>query len=176
MQQVLIFLVDTFFSLLFFVFLLRFLMQVTGAGFRNPLAQAVLQATNWLIMPLRKVLPPIRRIDTASVVAIFLVALAQVAAERFVRGGALPDAFSWISVALLEILIRVLWLYFWAILVYALVSMIAPGAYSPVNLLLQSLCEPILKPIRSVVPALGGLDLSPLIAGVVIQVILILLR
>ena len=176
MQQVLIFLVDTFFSLLFFVFLLRFLMQVTSAGFRNPLAQAVLQATNWLIMPLRKFLPPIRRIDTASVVAIFLVALALVAAERFVRGGVLPDAFSWVSVVLLEILIRVLWLYFWAIFVYALVSMIAPGAYSPVNSLLQLLCEPILKPIRSVVPALGGLDLSPLIAGVIIQVILILLR
>ena len=70
MQDVLYFLVDTFFSLVFFVFLLRLLLQWARADFRNPLAQAILRLSNWLIMPLRRLLPPIGRIDTASVVAV----------------------------------------------------------------------------------------------------------
>ena len=65
MQDALVFLVDTFFSLLFFVFLLRLVLQWARADFRNPLAQAIVRLTNWLILPLRRGLPPIGRVDTA---------------------------------------------------------------------------------------------------------------
>ena len=91
MQEVLHFLVDTLFSLLFFVFLLRLLLQWSRADFRNPLSQAVLRLSNWLIMPLRRVLPPLGKVDTASVVAVLAVALAQVAALYLVRGLGLPE-------------------------------------------------------------------------------------
>ena len=67
-------------------------------------------------------------------------------------------------------------MYFWAIFIYALLSMVAPGTYSPANAILQSLCEPILGPIRRTLPSIGGLDLSPLWASIGIQVLLILLR
>jgi YggT family protein len=66
--------------------------------------------------------------------------------------------------------------YFWAIFIYALLSLIAPGGYSPVQSVLASLCEPILRPIRRVIPALAGIDLSPLWACIAIQAVLILLR
>lgn len=176
MQQVLVFLVDTFFSLLFLVFLLRLLLQWARADFRNPLTQAVVKLSNWLIMPLRRALPPVGRIDTASVVAVLLIALARVAALSLVAGAGLPDALTWVRLAALEVVTTVLWLYFWAIFVYALLGMIAPGTYSPVISILQSICEPVLRPIRRTVPSVAGLDLSPLWAGIVIQVFLILLR
>lgn len=176
MQDVLYFLVDTFFSLVFFVFLLRLLLQWARADFRNPLAQAILRLSNWLIMPLRRILPPVGRVDTASVVAVLLVAVAQVAALTLVRGFGLPDGLDLLRLASLAILRSALWVYFWAIFIYALLSMVAPGTYSPANAILASLCEPILGPIRRTLPSIGGLDLSPLWASIGIQVLLILLR
>ncbi|MEZ5459114.1 MAG: YggT family protein [Steroidobacteraceae bacterium] len=176
MLQVLTFLVDTFFSLLFLVFLLRLLLQWARADFRNPLTQAVVKLSNWLIMPLRRALPPVGRIDTASVVAVLLIAMARIAALSMVVGAGIPDLLTWLRLAGLEIIETVLWLYFWAIFVYALLGMIAPGAYSPVLSVLQSICEPVLRPIRRTIPSVAGLDLSPLWAGILIQVFLILLR
>ncbi len=176
MQEVLVFLVGAFFQLLFFVFLLRLMLQLVRADFRNPVSQAIVRLTNWLIMPLRRVLPPIGRIDTASITAVVLVALAQVAALSMVRGLGLPEPLFLLQAAVLEILRTILTVYFWAILVYALLSMVAPGAHSPFTSLLESLCEPVLAPIRRTLPAIGGLDLSPLWASIGIQVLLILLR
>jgi YggT family protein len=176
MQQVLSFLVDTFFSLLFLVFLLRLLLQWARADFRNPLTQAIVKLSNWLIMPLRRALPPVGRVDTASVVAVLLIALARVAALSLVVGAGVPDALTWLQLAGREVLVTVLWLYFWAIFIYALLGMIAPGTHSPVISVLQSICEPVLRPIRRTVPSVAGLDLSPLWAGIAIQVLLILAR
>ncbi len=78
--------------------------------------------------------------------------------------------------ALLEIVTTALWFYFYAIFLYALISMVAPGGYSPLQSLLAALCEPVLRPFRRFIPPLGGIDLSPLWAGILIQAILILLR
>ena len=176
MHQVMLFLADTFFSLLAYVFLLRLMMQWARADFRNPLAQSILRLTNWLIMPLRRVLPPLGRIDTASVIAVFAVALVQTAVLSILLVGILPPAFDWLIAAALESIRSALWLYFWAIFVYALSSLIAPGVRSAVFDLLESLCEPVLERIRRAVPSVAGLDLSPMWAGIIIQVLLILLR
>jgi len=176
MKEVLVFLVVTVFSLLFFVFLLRLLLQWVRADFRNPLSQSIVSLSNWLIVPLRRVLPPIGRVDTASVAAVVVVSLAKIAALQLVSGFGMPDALTWLRFATLDILRTTLWLYFWAIFIYALLSMIAPGTYSPATSILESLCEPLLSRIRRILPAVGGLDLSPLWAGIGIQVLLILLR
>jgi YggT family protein len=170
------FLVDTLLSLALFVALLRVLMQWSRADFRNPVAQAVVKLTNPLIMPLRRLLPPINKIDTASVVTVVIVALAQVALMSMVRGYGIPAPLLLLRAAALEIVTSVLWLYFYAILLYALMSLIAQGSYSPMQPLLASLCEPVLAPIRRIIPPIAGLDLSPLWAGLLIQAVLILLR
>jgi YggT family protein len=170
------FLVDTLLSLALFVALLRVLMQWSRADFRNPVAQAVVKLTNPLIMPLRRLLPPINKIDTASVVTVVIVALAQVALMSMVRGFGIPPPLLLLRAAALEIVTSVLWLYFYAIFLYALMSLIAQGSYSPMQPLLASLCEPVLAPIRRIIPPIAGLDLSPLWAGLLIQAVLILLR
>lgn len=170
------FIIDTLLSLALFVVLARLLLQWTRADFRNPLCQAVVKLTNPLILPLRRVLPPIGKVDTASVVAVLLVAAIEVAILAALHGGGWPDPLSWLDAVALEIAHTLLWTYCYAILIYWLLSFIAPGGYSPMQSVLTSLCEPVLKPFRRIIPPLGGLDLSPLWATIAIQALLILLR
>ena len=176
MQDAVSFLADAIGSLVFFMFLLRLLLQLCRADFRNPLAQGVMTLTNWLVMPLRKVLPSLGKIDTATVIAALLVALACVAVSALVRGLGLPDPFIWLRAALRMLLQTALWVYFWAILLGVILSWVAPGGYSPAQSLLYSLTEPVLKPLRKLIPALGGFDFSPVLALLAIQFVQILLR
>jgi len=156
--------------------LLRLLLQGSRADFRNPLARSIVQLTNPVIVPLRRLLPAIGRIDTASCVAVIVFAAIEVAVSWLLNGFGPPPAIIWLRLTVFDILRTTLWTYFFAIFVYAMLWMIAPGVYSPAQNLLVSLCEPVLRPIRRVIPALGGLDLSPLWAGIAIQMLLILLR
>ena len=175
-MNALYFLVDALMSLALYVALLRLVMQLSRVDFRNPVAQAVVKVTNPLIMPLRRVLPPINKIDTASVVTVLIVTLADVVLMSMVRGFGVPPPALLLRGAALLLATSVLWLYFYAIFLYALMSLIAQGSYSPMQPLLSSLCEPILQPIRRIIPPIAGLDLSPLWAGLLIQALLILLR
>jgi YggT family protein len=170
-----VYIVDTLASLALFVALLRLLLQWARADFRNPISQAVVRMTNPLVMPLRRILPPVGRVDTASVVTVVIVALAEVAIVFAVHGFGMPPVLIWVREAAIEILRTALWTYFYAILLYAVLSFIAPGDYSPVQSLLTSLCEPVLRPFRRLIKPIGGLDLSPLWACIVIQALLILL-
>jgi YggT family protein len=177
-MSAIIFVVDALLNLALFVMLLRLLLQWSRADFRNPISQAVVHLTNPLVMPLRRILPPVGKVDSASVVAVVIVSLVEVAILYLLRGFDLPPALVWLREAALQILRTTLWTYFYAILMYALLSMIAPGGYapSPVQSLLTSLCEPVLRPIRRLIPPVASLDLSPLWACILIQALLILLR
>ncbi|MBS0367494.1 MAG: YggT family protein [Proteobacteria bacterium] len=175
-MSAIIYIIDTLLSLALFVVLVRLLLQWTRADFRNPLCQAVVKLTNPLILPLRRVLPPIGKLDTASVVAVLLVATVEVGCVYALRGAGLPDPLTWTYAALLTIARTLLWTYFYAIFLYALLSLIAPGGYSPTQAVLTALCEPVLHPVRRLIPAIAGLDLSPLWVLIAIQALLILLR
>jgi YggT family protein len=170
-----IFIVDTLLSLALAVVLARLLLQWTRADFRNPLCQAIVRLTNPLILPLRRVLPPIGKIDTASVVAVLIVATVDVAILSALQGGAFRHPSTWVQLVALEIARTLLQTYFYAIVLYALLSLIAPGGYSPMQSVLATVCEPVLRPFRRLIPSVAGLDLSPLWAGIAIQAILLLL-
>ena len=176
-MSAIIFIVDALLGLALFVFIARLLLQFARADFRNPVCQGIVKATNPLILPLRRVLPPIGKVDTASVVAVALVALVKVGAQYWLTDLPVsPPVLAWVHAVLIEIARMVLTIYFYAIVLYALLGMIAPGGYSPLQSLLTSLCEPVLRPIRRVIPGISGLDLSPLWACIAIQALLILLR
>jgi YggT family protein len=172
----LIFIVETLLSLALFVFLLRLLLQWARADFRNPIAQAVVKITNPIVLPLRRVLPPIGKLDTASAVAVLIVAIVDVAIVFALREVFVPDPLTWARAVAVEIIRTALSAYFYAILLYAILSMVAPGGYSPVQSLLTSLCEPVLRPFRRIIPPIAGIDFSPLWALIAIQALLILLR
>ena len=158
-------------SLALFVVLMRLLLQLVRADFRNPICQAIVRLTNPLVIPLRRILPPIHKLDTATVVAVTTIAFILVAVG-FAFAGFPADGLVWVQQTVLTVAYAILWIYFWAIIVYALLSLVAPGGYSPLQSVLASLCEPVLSPFRRIIPGVAGIDLSPLWACLAIQVIL----
>jgi YggT family protein len=174
-MRAIIYIVETLLSLAVFVFLLRLLLQWARADFRNQVAQAVVKITNPLVLPLRRVLPPVGKLDTASAVAVLLIAFAEEAILTALRGYFGMDLFYLARAVVLRIVVIVLTTYLYAIFIYALLSMVAPGGYSPVQSILTSLCEPVLRPFRRIIPPIGGLDLSPLWAGILLVALLKLL-
>ena len=172
----LLFLIDTLLSVAQFVVLLRLLLQWARADFRNPLLRAIVQASNPMLVPLRRVLPSIGRVDTASVVIVLALALLRAYVPELLRLQAPEPLLALALVAAVGLLRTVLWIYFFSIFLYAMLSLIAPGTYSPAQALLTTLCEPVLRPLRRLIPPLAQLDLSPLWAGILIQALLILLR
>lgn len=174
-MQALIFVIDTLFTLAVYVFLLRFLLQLARADFRNPLAQAILQLTGWLVTPLRRILPPIGKIDTASLVAVGAVQLVATTVTFWLLAGVWGPAAPLLVLALRQLTVAVLQLYTFVVFLYALLSFVAPGVYSPAVQLLAALAEPLLQPVRRLLPAVAGLDLSPLAVIIGLQALRLLL-
>jgi YggT family protein len=163
-MDALYFVIDSILTFAVYAFLLRVLLPLARADFRNPLTQAILALTNWLVMPLRRILPPVGRVDTASVVALVIVQLLATLILFRLRTGALFPLLPLVVAALQALVLSTLLLYTVLIFVYALLSFVAPGARSPATALLASLCEPLLSPLRRVLPVVGGIDFSPLVA------------
>jgi YggT family protein len=172
-MQGIYFILDTLATLYNAVLLLRLIMQLSRADFRNPVGRAIVQLTDPIIRPLRRLLPPAGRIDTASVVAVLLFAAAKIWVLHVLLAGFVAVApFSLLRAVLLDVVHLVLKTYFFSIVLNAILSFVAPGNYSPAQALLASICNPVLNPIRRVIPSPAGLDLSPLWACIAIQALL----
>jgi YggT family protein len=176
-MDALIFIVRTLLQvLLVTVFLLRVLLPLVRADTRNQLSQAVIRMTNPLVLPLRRILPPVGKVDTASIVALLIVQIAATATLWLL--GAYPFVFTaaqFLQVVFINLVITTLQFYTFALFLYVLLSWIAPGTYSPAAALLNSLCEPLLRPIRRIIPPFGGMDLSALFLIVGLQALVILI-
>jgi YggT family protein len=170
------YIVDTLLWLLTLAFLLRFLFQLVRADFRDPMADAVVRVTNWLILPLRRVLPPVGKIDTATVLAVLLIASIRTALLLALIGEGFGDALVFLRITLIDLIDLTLRVYLFALLLYWLTSFVSPGGYAPGVRLLGQLCEPILKPVRRVIPPIGQIDFSVLWVSIAIGALLILLR
>ena len=167
---------DTLLWLLTLAFLLRFLFQLVRADFRDPMADAIVHVTNWLILPLRRLLPPVGKVDTATVVAVIAVASVRTAASMALAGGGLGDWPLFLRVTLVGLVDLTLRVYLFALLLYWLTSFVTPGGYAPGVRLLAQLCEPVLKPVRRIIPPIGQIDFSVLWVSIAIGALLILLR
>jgi YggT family protein len=170
------YIVDTLLWLLTLAFLLRFLFQLVRADFRDPMADAIVRVTNWLILPLRRLLPPIGKIDTATVIAVIAIASVRTAALLGLSGQGFGDPLAFLRITLLGLIDLTLRIYLFALLLYWLTSFVSPGGYAPGVRLLSQLCEPVLKPVRRVIPKIGQIDFSVLWVSIAIGALLILLR
>jgi YggT family protein len=169
------YIIDTLVSLYQVVLLLRLLMQLTRADFRNPIARAVVQLTDPVILPLRRILPPIGKTDSASIVAILIVSALKVWVLHLLLGFGLPRPEVLLYGIALDLIRLVLKTYFFSIILNALLSFVAPGSYSPAQSVLASICNPVLNPVRRYIPSVAGLDLSPLWVCIAIQALLIII-
>lgn len=170
--QIISFLLDVAAGLLGGACLLRLYMQYQRVPFGNPVGRFVFALTDWLILPLRRVLPAMGRVDTASLVAVYLVELVQFGGLWLVSGRvtgleALP------VLALFGVVRLVISALTGLVIVYAILSWVR--ADSPIVDVIDRLCAPLLRPWRRLIPLVGGIDLSPLAFLVVLQVASIVL-
>jgi YggT family protein len=175
MRDALIYLVDSLLTIYLYLLVLRFAMQLTRADFRNQIANFVVVVTNPVIMPLRRVLPPLGKVDTASVLAIIVVAAANIALVSLIAGGGVLDPFRFAWLLAFTLVRTFLQFYLGVIVVFAILSWVVPAGYNPAMALLGTIVEPVLRPFRRIIPPIANFDLSVLWASLAIGVLLRLL-
>ena len=172
LYQIASFLLDVVGGLLTGACLLRLYMQWQRVPFSNPVGGLVFALTDWIILPLRKLIPPVGRWDVSSLVAAVLVQLAQYLLLALLIQAA--SAWAWLPWLALFGLARVAVSGLIGLLiVYVVMSWVQ--AQSPLSAVIARLCEPVLRPLRRIIPLFGGFDLSPLVALVLLQVAMIVL-
>jgi YggT family protein len=168
------FLVGTLIDLYITAVLLRLLLQWVRADFYNPVCQFLVKVTNPVIVPLRRVVPSIWKLDTASVVTI--VALEIVSVWVASRISSSPLDFGQIFVfSLVKLAAAVLMTYFFLIIASVILSWVGARMRHPAIPLVYQLTEPVLRPFRKIIPPIAGLDLSPLFALIAIRFLLLLI-
>lgn len=156
----------------FFVYMLlaRFHFQWLRVPFRNPVGEFVIAVTNWIVRPARRVVPAAAGLDLATLVSAYLVQVLGLAALAAVRGIE-TEAAALAVLAALDLVRYSLHILVFALIVQAVLSWTGP--YSPLMPVFNGLTRPFLAPIRRFVPLLGGVDVSPLVLLVLLQVVFI---
>lgn len=171
-----VFLVQTIFGIAILIVMLRFLLQLVKADFYNPASQVIVRATQPILAPMRRVIPGIGGIDVSSIVLMLVLQMAETGLLKTMGAYALFNVstaglFVWAIADLVELATFV---FIFALIVQVILSWLSPGAYNPIVGLLYSFNEPILRPARRVLPSTGGLDFSPLIALIFLNLVQIL--
>ena len=174
-MSALIFIISSLLHLLVLVFLLRMLLPLCGVDYRHPFSAAVLRLTNPIILPMRRVLPAMGRVDTASWIALLLIQLASTLLISTISGFAHHSIGQFLLVSIRELFSILLQFYLFVLMLYAVMSWMTPNDYNPATSLLRNLSAPVIKPFQRVIPRIAGLDLSVLFALIAIQAILILI-
>lgn len=157
-MNALTFLINTFFDLYLMVVILRIWLQLARADFYNPFSQFIVKATHPLIAPMRRVLPSMGRFDTASFVLALLVVIAKLLLISLIAGGGF-NILLFLVFALVSVVKKAGVLLFWMLIIRAILSWFNQG-YNPIVMIMGQLTEPVLSPIRRIIPPMGGLDLS----------------
>ena len=157
----LVFIVNALTSLYLLVLLLRFWLPWLRADFRNPLAQGILKLTSPIVIPLRRIVPSFGRLDTATILVAFIVQYVGILLILLIIGAS--AAFSAIATtALVKLVILSVNLFMFAIFIRIVLSWISPGQYNPATAIITTLTEPLLGPVRRIIPSMGGFDISPI--------------
>ena len=168
------YLISTITDLYVTAILLRLLLQWVRADFYNPLSQFLIKVTNPVLVPARRVIPSIGKLDTASVVIMLLLELAQLVAIGLLSQADFGFKFL-LLFAMRKLVITLLLTYLVLIIARVIVSWIANQSRHPLIPLIYQLTEPVLRPFSKVVPPIGGIDLSPLFALIALRFLLLLL-
>jgi YggT family protein len=169
-DNALLYLVSTLFELYIWVLLLRIILQWVRADFYNPFSQLIWKATQPVVRWLQPIIPRWRTLDGAAIVVALVIAVIYVEA---IIGLLSQRAYlsQVILFAVLKLVVLTLNLYTFTLFVQAILSWVGPGVSNPAGSVLWSVNEPILRPVRRVLPPVAGLDLSPLAVILVLQVL-----
>ncbi|MDH5190109.1 MAG: YggT family protein [Gammaproteobacteria bacterium] len=165
----LVFLISTLFDLYILVVMLRFIFQLIRADFYNPLSQFIVKVTSPLLIPLRRVIPSVGKIDTSCVVLLIVLQLIKLSVIGLLSSGMFTIGML-LVLAVAETVSLVFNIFVFGILIQVILSWINPGSYNPITAILYSLTEPVLGPFRRLIPPIAGFDLSPIAALLALQI------
>lgn len=172
LTEAFIYIIQTLGQLYLLVALLRFILQLVRADFYNPLCQFTVKATQPLLAPLRRIIPSVAGIDLAGLVLVlglqFLLIVVLLSLTSFPVMQLLPQILIWTLIIVAGLVLKI---FFFALIVSVILSWIAPGSHNPGAQLTQQICEPLLAPIRNLLPNVGGLDISPIFAFIAINLL-----
>jgi YggT family protein len=173
--QILLFLLDTIFGLFIYAFLMRFFMQAFRVSFRNPFAHFVVALTDFAVKPARRIIPGVKGYDWATLLLAWITqALLITLSAVLVGPGTLRFPGMLVLLSLVELLAKAGWLFLVLVFAQAILSWVAP--YSPANEVLRPMTTLLLRPLRRHLPlVVGGVDLSPLVFILVLQIGLLFL-
>src|SRR5471032_863537 len=166
-----IYVLQTIGSLYLLIVLLRFVLQLVRADFYNPLSQFAVRATQPLLKPLRRIIPSLFGLDMSSLVLAIIVQMLLMAVILLLSYGVTGNIGYLLIWAIIGITSLFLKVFFFSMIISVILSWVAPGSHSPAAELVYQISEPALAPFRKIVPNLGGLDISPILAFLVIQLI-----
>lgn len=164
-------LVMSLFNIYLMVVVIRIWLQLARADFYNPFSQFTVKATQPVVGPLRRVIPSIGPLDTATLVFAILIAFAKILTYALISQGSLPPLFNAFIFSIFNLIYQVLWLIFIVLIIRAILSWVSQG-HHPVEMVMGQLTEPLLRPIRKILPAMGGLDLSVLVFLLLLQFVI----
>lgn len=170
-QTALLFLINIIFDLYLFILMIRIILVWVGADYFNPLVQFVVKFTNFVVKPLRQWLPNFHRFETASICLVFVLALIKFLLISLLRFG-MPNILGLLLLSVADFLRLILLTFFYAILMQAILSWVQP--YNPATRVLYQFTHPVLHPFQRVIPPVGGFDISPLPALIILQLLIIL--
>lgn len=161
----LVFLIDIIFGLYILAVMLRFMLQWFRADFRNPLAQALVRVTNPPLKPLRRFIPGVGGLDMAAIVLMLALQYAASALIFYIGGMDLHPVFL-LFFAISELVSLFIMVFIVAIIIQVIVSWVNPGTYNPALSMVYAITEPVMRHARRLIPPVGGLDLSPMVATI----------
>jgi len=170
-----VFLIKTLFGIFEIIILLRFLMQMVRADFYNPISQFVVKATSLPLKPLRRLIPGVAGMDMASLVLLLIVIIIELLLLSLVSTLPMPSPIGLIPLALVELLKLTINVFMFSVIILAILSWVSPGGYNPVANLLYQITSPLMRPVRRMLPPMGGLDLSPMVVIIVLYMLILLL-
>lgn len=166
-----VYILQTIGSFYLLIVLLRFILQLVRADFYNPLSQFIVRATHPLLKPLRRIIPSIGGLDLASLVLALIVQFVLMALTLMLMGVGISDPLLILVWSIIGVTALLLKVFFFALIISVILSWVAQGTHNPAALLVNQICEPLLAPIRRILPNLGGLDLSPIVAFLILNLI-----
>lgn len=170
-----VFLIQTIFGIYLIIVMLRFIMQLVRADFYNPLSQFIVKATTPPLKQLRRFIPGLMGIDMASVVLLISIKTMEIFLIGLLPGFPEMQPLGIFMLAIVGLLKLAVYIFIFSIVIMAIISWIAPGTYNPVAALVNQITEPVIRPFRRYIQPMAGLDLSPLVAIVVLWLVMILL-
>ena len=169
-----IFLVNTVFGLYILLVALRFLLQCVRADFYNPISQFLVTFTNPPLRILRRFIPGFAGIDWPSLLLMLALQSLELVITGLLGPGQIPALPGLLVLSIAALLKLFIYIFFFAIFIRIIISWVNPGAYNPMTVILHRLTDPLLLPARRLIPPISGLDLSPMVVIVALQLMIIL--